>query len=92
LWLVGVYFFDVVGELCLSPVGLSTVTKLSPAKFAGLMMGLWFFATSLGNKLAGFLSGFFVADQPNTLVTLYGGIAAGLLAAVSLSLIFPRES
>jgi POT family proton-dependent oligopeptide transporter len=84
LWLVGVYFFDVVGELCLSPVGLSTVTKLSPAKFAGLMMGLWFFATSLGNKLAGFLSGFFVADQSSTLVTLYGGIAAGLLVAAGL--------
>ena len=84
LWLVGVYFFDVVGELCLSPVGLSMVTKLSPAKFAGVMMGLWFFATSLGNKLAGFLSGFFVADQPGTLVALYGGIAAGLLAAAAL--------
>jgi POT family proton-dependent oligopeptide transporter len=84
LWLVGVYFFDVVGELCLSPVGLSTVTKLSPAKFAGLMMGLWFFATSLGNKLAGFLSGFFIAGQPDRLVGLYGGIAAGLLAAAGL--------
>jgi proton-dependent oligopeptide transporter, POT family len=84
LWLVGVYFFDVVGELCLSPVGLSTVTKLSPAKFAGLMMGLWFFATSLGNKLAGYLSGFFVADQPSTLIKLYGGIAVGLLCAAAL--------
>ncbi|HYP04730.1 MAG TPA: peptide MFS transporter [Bryobacteraceae bacterium] len=84
LWLVGVYFFDVVGELCLSPVGLSTVTKLSPAKFTGLMMGLWFFATSLGNKLAGFLSGFFVAGDPTRLMTLYGGIAVGLLAAAAL--------
>jgi POT family proton-dependent oligopeptide transporter len=84
LWLVGVYFLDVVGELCLSPVGLSTVTKLSPAKFTGLMMGLWFFATSLGNKLAGFLSTFFVADQPRTLVVLYGGIAAGLVGAAAL--------
>jgi proton-dependent oligopeptide transporter, POT family len=84
LWLVGVYLFDVIGELCLSPVGLSTVTKLAPAKFAGLMMGLWFFATSLGNKLAGFLSGFFVAGQPDTLVKLYGGIAVGLLCAAAL--------
>ena len=84
LWLVGVYLFDVVGELCLSPVGLSTVTKLAPVKFAGLMMGLWFFATSLGNKLAGFLSGFFVAGEPNTLMALYGGIAAGLAAAAVL--------
>jgi POT family proton-dependent oligopeptide transporter len=84
LWLVGVYFFDVVGELCLSPVGLSTVTKLSPAKLAGLMMGLWFFATSLGNKLAGFLSGYFIASESDRLVVLYGGIAAGLLAAAAL--------
>jgi POT family proton-dependent oligopeptide transporter len=84
LWLVAVYFFDVVGELCLSPVGLSTVTKLSPAKFVGLMMGLWFLATALGNKLAGYLSGFFVSGEPNTLVALYGGIAAGLLGAAAL--------
>src|SRR3954453_5783864 len=81
LWLAGVYLFDVSGELCLSPVGLSPVTKLAPARFVGLMMGLWFFATSLGNKLAGYLSGFFVADDPGRLVRLYGGIAAALLAS-----------
>jgi POT family proton-dependent oligopeptide transporter len=63
------------------------VTKLSPARFAGLMMGLWFFATALGNKLAGFLSGFFVSGQPSTLIALYGGIAAGLLGAAVLLLV-----
>lgn len=84
LWLAGVYLFDVIGELCLSPVGLSTVTKLSPARFVGLMMGLWFFATSLGNKLAGVLSGFFVADDPTRLMQLYGGIAVALLASAAL--------
>jgi proton-dependent oligopeptide transporter, POT family len=84
VWLAAVYLFDVVGELCLSPVGLSTVTKLAPARFVGLMMGLWFFATSLGNKLAGYLSGFFVADDAGRLVRLYGGIAAGLLAGAVL--------
>ncbi|HBY58207.1 MAG TPA: hypothetical protein DEH78_00185 [Solibacterales bacterium] len=87
LWLVAVYLLDVVGELCLSPVGLSTVTKLSPARFVGLMMGLWFFATSLGNKLAGFLSGFFLANDSKRLMELYGGIAAMLLAG-SLLLVF----
>jgi POT family proton-dependent oligopeptide transporter len=61
LWLVGLYFLEVVGEMCLSPVGLSTVTKLSPAKLVGIMMGVWFLASSLGSKLAGYLSGFFVA-------------------------------
>jgi POT family proton-dependent oligopeptide transporter len=80
LWLVAVYFLDVVGEMCLSPVGLSTVTKVAPARLVGLMMGAWFLATSLGNKLAGYLSGFFVSDNPTRLATLYGGIAFGLLA------------
>jgi len=80
-WLVGLYFLEVCGEMCLSPVGLSTVTKLAPAKFVGLMMGAWFLATSLGNKLAGYLSGFFVATDAWRLVKLYGGIAAGLLVA-----------
>ena len=90
LWLVALYFFEVLGEMCLSPVGLSTVTKLSPMKFVGLMMGAWFFATSLGNKLAGYLAGFFVTNNSWTLVKLYGGIAIGLLiAAAALALLLP---
>jgi POT family proton-dependent oligopeptide transporter len=44
LWLVGLYFLEVVGEMCLSPVGLSTVTKLAPVKLVGIMMGVWFLA------------------------------------------------
>ena len=90
LWLVGLYFLEVVGEMCLSPVGLSTVTKLSPAKLVGIMMGVWFLASSLGSKLAGYLSGFFVANDPSTLVRLYGGIAVGLLVATGvLALLIP---
>ncbi|HWW76251.1 MAG TPA: peptide MFS transporter [Pyrinomonadaceae bacterium] len=90
LWLVGLYFLEVVGEMCLSPVGLSTVTKLSPAKLVGIMMGVWFLASSFGSKLAGYLSGFFVADDPSTLVRLYGGIALGLLVATGmLALLIP---
>jgi POT family proton-dependent oligopeptide transporter len=84
LWLVGLYFLEVCGEMCLSPVGLSTVTKLAPPKLVGIMMGLWFLAAALGNKLAGYLSGFFVSDNPMQLVKLYGGIAAGLLASALL--------
>jgi POT family proton-dependent oligopeptide transporter len=90
LWFVAVYFLDVVGELCLSPVGLSTVTKVAPVRFVGLMMGAWFFATSLGNKLAGYFSGFFVANDPAVLVRLYGGIAGMvLLSALVLALATP---
>jgi proton-dependent oligopeptide transporter, POT family len=91
LWLVGLYFLEVVGEMCLSPVGLSTVTKLAPVKLVGIMMGVWFLAASLGSKLAGYLSGFFVADNAGVLVRLYGGIAVGLLAsAVILAFLTPR--
>jgi POT family proton-dependent oligopeptide transporter len=91
LWLVGLYFLEVVGEMCLSPVGLSTVSKLAPVKLVGIMMGVWFLAASFGNKLAGYLSTFFVANNPMQLVKLYGGIAAGLLlSAALLALLTPR--
>ena len=56
-WLVIYYLIITVGELCLSPMGLSLVTKLSPKRLVGLMMGGWFLSTSVGNKLAGFISG-----------------------------------
>lgn len=91
LWLVGLYFLEVVGEMCLSPVGLSTVTKLSPPKLLGIMMGVWFLASSIGSKIAGFLSGYFDAGSPEALVRLYGGIAVGLLAACGvLGALTPR--
>jgi len=90
LWLVGLYFIEVCGEMCLSPVGLSTVTKLAPVKLVGIMMGVWFLAAAFGSKLAGYLSGFFVANNSWQLTKLYGGIAAGLLvAAVILAFLTP---
>jgi POT family proton-dependent oligopeptide transporter len=55
-WLILTYFVITVGELCLSPMGLSLVSKLSPARVTGLMMGGWSLATSLGNKLSGVLA------------------------------------
>lgn len=89
-WLVGLYFLEVCGEMCLSPVGLSTVTKLSPPKLVGIMMGVWFLASSFGSKLAGYLSGFFVTDNSWQLTKLYGGIAIGLLmATVVLAVLTP---
>jgi POT family proton-dependent oligopeptide transporter len=56
-WLVGSYFFQSVGELCVSPVGLSSMTKLSPRRYVGQMMGIWFLATALGNLIAGLVGG-----------------------------------
>ncbi len=57
MWLVVTYFFHTTGELCLSPVGLSAITKLSPKRFVGQMMGIWFMAAALGNLLAGLVAG-----------------------------------
>ncbi len=62
-WLVLVYFCHTLGELCLSPVGLSSMTKLAPAKMVSLMLGVWFLSISLGNYIAGRIAGKFVADS-----------------------------
>ena len=59
LWLVFCYFFCTMGELCLSPVGLSMVTKLAPAKFMSLFMGVWLAASFIGNLLAGQLASYY---------------------------------
>ncbi|HEX8160857.1 MAG TPA: peptide MFS transporter [Pyrinomonadaceae bacterium] len=79
-WLVGVYLLQTLGELCLSPVGLSTVTKLSPARMVGLMMGVWFLSISFGNFIAGKLGGEFVPD-PGALAHLFGTVAGVTFAA-----------
>jgi dipeptide/tripeptide permease len=85
IWLVLYYAIITVGELCLSPMGLSLVTKLSPKRLVGLMMGGWFLATSVGNKLSGFISGL----QPSVMmfVVLAGAI---LLVAAFIFAMLPR--
>lgn len=57
LWLIGTYGVITIGELCLSPMGLSLVSKLSPPRLTALLMGGWFLATSIGNKISGILAG-----------------------------------
>ncbi|MCX7057249.1 MAG: peptide MFS transporter [Pseudomonadota bacterium] len=56
-WLIATYFLHTCGELCLSPIGLSNVTKLAPKRFASQMMGMWFLGTALGNLAAGQIGG-----------------------------------
>jgi POT family proton-dependent oligopeptide transporter len=63
IWLTGLYFLHTVGELCLSPIGLSMVNKLTPARFTSLMMGVWFLAIATGNKLAGTMSSLYPEQQ-----------------------------
>lgn len=86
-WLIGVYFIEELGELCLSPVGLSVVTKLAPARIVGLMMGVWFLAGAVGNKLAGWTAGFF-SSLP--LPTLFGTVAAAMLVSAALLAVLIR--
>jgi proton-dependent oligopeptide transporter, POT family len=58
IWLVLAYFFHTTGELCISPVGLSMITKLAPMRLGSLMMGVWFLVNFFGNTLAGYIGGF----------------------------------
>ncbi len=83
-WLFGTYAVITVGELCLSPMGLSLVSKLSPPRITALMMGGWFLSTSIGNKLSGVLSGMWETyDNKAFFFT-----TNALLAGVSVILIF----
>ncbi len=87
-WLIATYFFHTCGELCVSPVGLSSMTKLAPQRFVGQVMGVWFMATALGNNLAGQFSGSYDAGNLGSLPALFlrlfwwgalGGLAMLLL-------------
>src|SRR6266849_5729695 len=99
LWLVVVYLLQTFGELCLSPVGLSTVTKLSPARMVGLMMGVWFLSISIGSYIAGLTTRMFEGNDTAVLTrgfAIFSGItlAAALVLAVLTPLIkklIPRE-
>lgn len=87
MWLVTTYFLHTVGELCLSPVALSAVSKLSPKRFAGQMMGVFVLTYSIGNIIAGLLSGNFdpenVAEMPNLYLQIaLFSIAIGIVIAL----------
>jgi POT family proton-dependent oligopeptide transporter len=86
-WLVGVYFLHTIGELCLSPVGLSIVTKLAPSRIAGAMMGLWFLSIAVGNKMAGWVAGYF---DRLPLPQLFGAVALTTFVAAVMLLLLTR--
>jgi len=86
LWLVGLFFLQTVGELCLSPVGLSTMTKLAPARLVAIILGIWFLAAAWGNKLAGVLGSAFTATDGAGLAAYFLWQAA-LVAVATLVLI-----
>jgi POT family proton-dependent oligopeptide transporter len=87
LWIVGLFFLQTVGELFLSPVGLSTMTKLAPMRLVGLMLGVWFLAAAWGNKLAGVLGGGVTATDAQGLATFFLQQAALVGVATLLLLV-----
>lgn len=80
-WLLGAFFLQEIGAVLLNPTGLSVVTKLAPMRLVGVMMGVWFLASAVASRIAGYLAGFF--DERNTefLAQYFGFIALLLLAA-----------
>ncbi len=87
-WLVLAYLFHTVGELCISPVALSYITKLAPLKYASLMMGVYFAMTGFGNKLAGLLG-----ESASTYgeFTIFTGIAVFCVAFGMVVLLFRKK-
>ena len=78
MWLVGTYLIHTMGELCLSPVGLSMVTKLAPIRLGSLMMGVWFLSSFIANFLSGYLVQFFATMGAMTIFSIISGVVISL--------------
>jgi POT family proton-dependent oligopeptide transporter len=89
-WLTLSYLLQTLGELCLSPVGLSAMTKLAPAKAVGMMMGVWFLADSVGNFIGGRIASVYESFPLPLLFGLVGGFCL-VLAVILLFLIRPMK-
>lgn len=88
LWLTCSYFFQTVGELCLSPVGLSSMTKLSPRRYVGQMMGIWFLASAVGNLIGGLVGGHVDPEKLEQMPTLFTYTTLSLvISAIVLGLL-----
>ncbi len=87
MWLVATYLLHTIGELCLSPVGLSAMTKLAPERVTGLVMGVWFLGPSIANYISGRLAGFY---ESMPLWELFGIVTAfSIGSAVVMALLVP---
>ena len=87
VWLLGAYTLHTWGELCLSPVGLSYVTKVAPARFASLLMAAWFLANSAGNKIAGSAAAQSASMPSGTFFSIF--VVSSLGAAALLFFLVP---
>ncbi|MCL4784886.1 MAG: MFS transporter, partial [Bryobacterales bacterium] len=87
MWLVVTYLLHTIGELCLSPVGLSAMTKLAPERVTGLVMGVWFLGPSIANYISGRLAGFY---ESMPLWQLFGFVTIfSLGSALVMALLVP---
>lgn len=91
MWIVLSFFFLTLGELCLSPVGLSLMTKIAPKLIKAQVMGLWFVSLSLGNIIAGLIGGEASKDNAHTLVELFSQCIWILLAMAFILFIFKNK-
>ncbi|HEX8038970.1 MAG TPA: peptide MFS transporter [Chryseosolibacter sp.] len=93
-WLALTYVLQTFGEICLYPIGLSAVTKLSPGKLAGQMMGVFFISLAYGNLIAGLYAGEFneeaIANDPSLLLDLFGAVMKVMLISGIIVLIFSK--
>jgi POT family proton-dependent oligopeptide transporter len=88
IWLVMTYFFHTVGELCLSPVGLSVVTKLAPVKLASMLMGVWMLSSFAANIIGGFIAAYV---EKLGAATIFVSIAAFVIALGILMLLLSKQ-
>jgi len=88
-WLTGTYFLQTVGEMCLSPVGLSAFSKLAPVRVAGMMMGLFFVSISIGDYLAGTAASLY---ESLPLPTLFGVVAIISFVATALLIVLIKPT
>jgi POT family proton-dependent oligopeptide transporter len=89
VWFLAIYLLHTIGELCLSPVGLSSMTKLAPGRMVSLMLGVWFLSISMGNYFAGLVAGEFKQDA-GVLVGIFSKVAMILIGgAILLAIITP---
>jgi proton-dependent oligopeptide transporter, POT family len=87
LWLVASYFLQGIGELSLSPVGMSSMTRLAPKRFSGLTMGAWFTSIALGNLIAGIVGGNVDPEKLTEMPVLFQRTAVSLFVAAALLLV-----
>jgi POT family proton-dependent oligopeptide transporter len=93
-WLFFTYMLHTFGEICLYPIGLSAITKLSPQRLVGRMMGVFFMALALGNLIAGILAGEFdehaMTENPQVLVDLFQMIALVMVITAIVVLVISK--